>query len=250
MEDRETKYNVPALGRADAVLRVIAEEPFKWKFTDLYKHLDISKSTLHALLNTLERLHWIRRDRNETFALGSAIGKLGSAYLGQFDVVEEFKREAEPVMQRLQETVQIARLEGDQVLYLARVQSNSPVQMVAGPGVRFPVHATGVGKCLLSALTQEELDQVFPNPTLPKITVHTIGTKEALQAELTKVVQNGYATDEQEGVMGFCCVAAPVRQHGKVVAAVSCSMPIYNWNGKREAAVREILNLAELLSTG
>ncbi|SFJ91350.1 transcriptional regulator, IclR family [Paenibacillus sp. UNC496MF] len=247
----DQKYNVPALDRANAVLKMLSEQPYTWKLSDLSKQLDISKSTLFSLLQTLERLQWISRDRHETYAIGSALGQLGGAFFRQFNLTEDFKRLAEPVMLKLKESVQLAMLEGGDVLYLAKVAASSPVQMVSGPGVRFPAHATGLGKALMSNLGEEEIRQLFPQELLPKLTMHSIGTREALLQEIRQANENGYATDIQEGVMGFCCVAAPIRRpDGTLLAAVSCSMPIHHWEGKKEDATREIIALARRLSPG
>ncbi|WP_248925996.1 IclR family transcriptional regulator [Paenibacillus hamazuiensis] len=245
----EQKYAVPALDRAHAVLSLLTEEPYKWKLSDISKHLGISKSTLYSLLLTMERLQWIHRDRNETYALGSSLGDFGSAYFRQFDLAREFRRLAEPVMRILQESVQLARLDGSDVLYLAKIEAPSPVQMVSGPGVRIPAHATGLGKALMMEMDDEQVCRIFPEETLPKLTVHTIGSRDAFLQELETSRGRGYCLDIQEGVMGFCCVAAPVRRRGEVVAAISCSMPIHHWEGKKDIAVREICALAKQLST-
>ncbi|MDQ1914519.1 IclR family transcriptional regulator [Paenibacillus sp. GD4] len=245
----EQKYAVPALDRAHAVLKLLAEEPFKWKLSDISKHLRISKSTLYSLLSTMERLQWIQKDRNETYAVGSSLGDFGGAYFRQYDLIEEFKRAAGPVMQTLQESVQLARLDGNAVLYLAKMEAPSPVQMVSGPGVRFPAHATGLGKSLMMEIDAEQIVRIFPEETLPQVTEHTIGSREVFMQELEKARHHGYSMDLQEGVMGFCCVAAPIRHRGEVVAAVSCSMPIHHWEAKKENAVKEICALAQRLST-
>lgn len=245
------KYSVPALDRAHAVLTLLVDEPYRWKLSDLAKRLNMSKSTLYSLLQTMERLQWVSRDRSDTYAVGGAMGRFGSAFFRQYDLIDDFRRLAEPVMRRLQESIQLAVLEETDVLYLAKVEAPSPVQMVSGPGVRFPAHATGLGKSLLSGMDEAQIRRLFPDEALPKITVHTIGSREALLQELKKVKQNGYATDIQEGVMGFCCVSAPVRDaSGRTVAAVSCSMPIHHWEGKRDAALKEIVDLAARLSPG
>jgi DNA-binding IclR family transcriptional regulator len=152
-------------------------------------------------------------------------------------------------MRALQESVQLARLDGSEVLYLAKIEAPSPVQMVSGPGVRFPAHATGLGKALMLDTDAEQIHSIFPQETLSRLTVHTISSREAFIQELDNVRRQGYALDIQEGVMGFCCVAAPVRRRGEVAASVSCSMPIHHWEGKKEAAVREICALAKKLST-
>ena len=247
----DQKYSVPALDRAHAVLTALIDEPYRWKLSDLAKRLDISKSTLYSLLQTMERLQWVNRDRNDTYAIGGALGRFGGAFFRQYSLVESFRKIAEPVMRRLQESVQLAVLEGSDVLYLAKVEAPGPVQMVAGPGVRFPAHATGLGKSLLAGMDEERLRSLFPDESLPKITVHTIGSRESFIQELRRVVENRYATDIQEGIMGFCCVSAPIRDaSGGTTAAVSCSMPIHHWEGKREAARQEMIELAGRLSLG
>jgi len=245
----DTKYSVPALDRAHAVLSLLAENPYAWKLSDISKQLGISKSTLHSLLHTMERLQWINRDRNETYAVGSALGNFGSAYFRQFDVIDEFRRAAEPVMRKLQESVQLARLDGNEVLYLAKIEAPSPVQMVSGPGVRFPAHSTGLGKALMSDMDAGQVRDLLPHEQLPKRTVHTIDSREAFIQELAKVRRIGYALDIQEGVMGFCCVSAPIRRRGEIIAAVSCSMPVHTWETKREETIQDMTKLAATLST-
>lgn len=245
----DQKYSVPALDRAHAVLTLLIDEPYKWKLSDLSKHLDISKSTLYSLLLTMERLQWVNRDRNDTYAIGSSLGRFGSAFFRQYDLINDFRRLAEPVMRRLQESIQLAVLEGNDVLYLAKVEAPSPVQMVSGPGVRFPAHATGLGKSLMAGMNAEQIHLLFPQEVLPKVTVHTLGSREALIQEILNVNRTGYSTDIQEGIMGFCCVASPIRNpNGETVAAVSCSMPIHHWEGKKDAATKEMIELAMRLS--
>ncbi|MCS7462913.1 IclR family transcriptional regulator [Paenibacillus doosanensis] len=245
----EQKYAVPALDRANAVLHLLAAEPLKWKLSDLSRQLGISKSTMFSLLASLERLEWIIRDRNDTYALGPVMGSLGSAYFRQYDVIEEFRRLAEPVMRKLMESVQLAQLEGSEVLYLSKIEAPSPVQMVSGPGARFPAHATGLGKALMSGMSDEQVRQIWTEEKLPQVTAHTIASRETLLRELEQIRRQGYATDIQEGVMGFCCVAAPVRRRGsEAMVAVSCSMPLHHWEQKRSEAAQAILHLAEQMS--
>jgi DNA-binding IclR family transcriptional regulator len=245
----EQKYSVPALERAHTVLTLLAEQPSQNKLSDLCKQLNISKSTMYSLLQTMERLNWVYRDGNDKYSLGSAIGRFGSVYIRQYDLIEDFRRLAEPVMRKLQESIQLARLEGGDVLYLAKIEAPSPVQMVSGPGIRFPAHATGLGKCLIAGLNEEQVRNLFPHETLQRMTMHTIGSRTELLEELARVRRDGYATDLQEGVMGFCCVAAPVRRrNGEIAAAVSCSIPVHRWEEKRAEALREIRNLAQQMT--
>jgi DNA-binding IclR family transcriptional regulator len=140
-------------------------------------------------------------------------------------------------------------LNGSDVLYLAKETAPSPIQMVPVPGVRFPAHATGLGKVLLSYLKEEDLHRLYPEENLPALTPFTYQTKRELMAQIAEIRKNGYAIDFQEGVMGFNCFAAPVfLPKNEFTAAVSVSMPVHNWEEKKESALREIQDLAHRLS--
>lgn len=249
MTDSDKKYWVPALERAHAVLEAVAREPSALKMTDLCKRLGISKSTMFSLLNTMEALGWLEQTPQGTLASGKYLGFLGNSFFQQYDLVAAFAKEARPFMLRVGESFQLATLDGDEVLYLAKETAPTPVQMVSGPGVRFPAHATGLGKVLLAGLSESELRRLYPEESLKTLTPHTISSRTKLFETLENVQKQGYALDHQECVMGFNCVAAPVRQaNGKVTAAVSVSMPVHVWEQKRDLALREVLTLAARLS--
>jgi len=245
----ERKYRVPALEKAHKVLETVAREPAGLRLTDLCKRLGISKSTMFSLIETMKALGWLRQMPNDTYALDNMFGFLGHAFFRQYDLAEAFHREARPVMQRLGESLQLATLDGGEVLYLAKETAPTPVQMVSGPGVRFPAHATGLGKVLLAWLPEDEILRLIPEENLRPLTSHTLSTRSELLRHLDIVRRQGYAFDLQECVMGFHCIAAPVREvDGRVTAAVSVSIPVHLWEQKRDRALTEVLALAERLS--
>jgi DNA-binding IclR family transcriptional regulator len=109
----------------------------------------------------------------------------------------------------LKESIQLAQLDGSDVLYLEKEAAPSPVQMVSGPGAKFPTHATGLGKLLLSCMSDEQIDQLFPDDELARLTPHTLRTKQELLNQLEVIRKQGYSMDLREGAMGFNCIAAP-----------------------------------------
>ncbi|TBL71198.1 IclR family transcriptional regulator [Paenibacillus thalictri] len=247
----DKKYWVPALERAHTILREIAAEPGKLKLTDLCSRSGISKSTMFSLLQTMEQLQWIERDRADAFSLGVHFGMMGNVYFQQFDLIDVFRREAPTVMARIEESVQLARLEGDQVVYLAKEAAPKPVQMVSGPGARFPAYATALGKMLLTALSEEALLAMYPEEGLNRLTPHTVNNRTELLEQIALARRQGFAEEMQEGVMGFCCVAAPIiHPGGQMLGAVSVSMPVHEWDHKREDARRAAITLAGKLSYG
>ncbi|MDF2962977.1 MAG: IclR family transcriptional regulator [Paenibacillus sp.] len=246
----EKKYWVPALEKANDVLQTISEQPSKLRLIDLSNHLGINKSSMFSLLNTMEALDWVVRETEGTYSLGSKLGFIGNAFFKQFDLIDRFRKEAAVTKHTIQETIQLAKLEQQEVLYLAKEEMPSPVRLASEPGMKLPAHITALGKAMLASLDTLTLEQLFPQEELePCPTPHTIKQRSELLAQLETARKEGYAYDLQEAVMGFCCVAAPVLDaQGKVIAAISCSMFQHEWEQKRELAQREICALAARLS--
>lgn len=245
----DKKYWVPALEKAHQVLELIAAEPHQLKLIDLSKRLDINKSSMFSLLHTMEELRWAVRDKGDTYALGSFFGPIGSAYIRQYDLIAEFHREAAITKNRIGETIQLAKLEGNQVLYLAKEEAPSPVRLASDPGMKLPAHGTALGKAMLATMTDEEVRGLYSEESISTTTPYTIQTRTALMEQLASVREAGYALDLQEAVIGFSCVAAAIYgASGDVVGAVSCSMPQHQWENKQELAQKEICDLAQRLS--
>ncbi|MBP1154544.1 MULTISPECIES: IclR family transcriptional regulator [unclassified Paenibacillus] len=246
----EKKYWVPALEKANDVLQTIAEQPSGLKLIELSKHLGIHKSSMFSLLNTMEALEWVVRESDGTYSLGSRLGYIGNAFFKQFSLIDRFRKEASITKHVIKETIQLAKLEGREVLYLAKEEMPSPVRLASEPGIKLPAHATALGKAMLAFQGHSELEELFTTEELePCLTPHTIKTREELFHQLAQIRTEARAFDLQEAVMGFCCVAAPVYGTGeKVIAAISCSMFQHEWEEKRELAKEEISALAKRLS--
>lgn len=245
----DKKYSVPALEKANDILQLISSEPAKLRLIDLSKLLDIHKSSMFSLLRTMEALEWITRDSGDTYNLGCAMGKLGYTYFNQFDLISTFHKKAALSRDILGETIQLGRMDKQDVIYLAKMEAPSPVRLVSDPGMKFPAHATALGKAMLAQLSEIELMALYPEESLPDLTPHTLTTREMLIGQLEQIRTSGHSFDLQESVMGFCCVAAPVfDRHHVVTAAVSFSIPLHHWELKRESACKEICSLARSLS--
>jgi DNA-binding IclR family transcriptional regulator len=247
----EKKYWVPALEKSHEILNMIASQPHKLRLIDLSTQLGIHKSSMFSLLSTMEALQWVERDKADTYALGSQFGTLGSKYFRGYDIITSFHQEATIAMRNIGETIQLAKLEKNEVFYLAKEVAPSPVQLVSEPGMRFPAHATALGKAMLAALQEVEVRELYRGVSLARLTPHTLTTLDSLLDNLKLVQTDGCSYDLQEAVLGFCCISAPVmKQSGQAVAAVSCSMPLHAWEQKRDSAKEEIIGLAQRLSVG
>jgi len=119
-------------------------------------------------------------------------------------------------------------------------------------GTRFPAFATSMGRVLLAALPQDELDAYLSSTDMQAITPRGLADEAALRAELDAVSQRGWALVDQELEPGLRSIAAPVRDRdGRVVAALNVSTHAarYSVDELREKIVPVILSAARALST-
>ncbi|WP_102347594.1 IclR family transcriptional regulator [Bacillus sp. Marseille-P3661] len=243
------KYWNPALERTDKILNLISESPNKYRMIDISKLLEINKSSLFILLNTMEKLGWISKNQGDVYSLGTTLGALGAAYFKQFNILQAFYEEATETQKKVKEHLQIGLLDGGDVIYIGKVKDDSLVQLVTEPGMRFPAYATSIGKIQLSKYSLAELKTIYPVEPLKPKTLYTITSIDILYRELQKAVQQGYIEEHQESAEGFHCVAAPVYNfNNQIIAGVSIAMTTSHWEQKGEMAKEEVLKLAHRLS--
>jgi IclR family pca regulon transcriptional regulator len=115
-------------------------------------------------------------------------------------------------------------LDGDDIVYVARVPTSRIMRVAINVGTRFPAHATSMGRVQLAALSDAELDAYLARADLRALTSRTLTEPDALRAELARIRAQGWALVDQELEDGLRSVAAPIRDRtGRVVAAVNVS---------------------------
>ena len=228
---------VQSVDRAVAILDLLAERS-EAGVTEIAAAIGVHKSTASRLLASLEAGRLVEQTTHRgSFRLGSGLMRLAAPVAGRMDVT----REGLPVLQALAaevgETVNLAVLRGTDVVNLEQVRGPATITTVNWVGQPTPLHATSGGKVLLAALAPEELAAFLARP-LPRFTPQTITEAPALERELARVREQGYATTTEELEQGLDAVAAPVREaSGRVVAAISVSGPVYRFDAARMAEV-------------
>ncbi len=136
-------------------------------------------------------------------------------------------------MHETKETVQLARLDWLDNVYLANSESPHPMKLVSAVGARLPAHATGIGKALLAGLDDHELEQRLSGYEFQKFTEHTLSDCESLITEIQEVRRRGFAEDKEEYVIGCRCIGMPVRdREDRVVVAMSVTVPTPRFNSE------------------
>ncbi|MET3805593.1 IclR family KDG regulon transcriptional repressor [Nakamurella sp. UYEF19] len=201
-------------------------------FSAIAAALKMPNSSAHQLLRTAHRRGFVEFDEStRTYRLGLRLWEVAQSFAGNLDLPGT----AQPLMTALSdetgETVQLARLDGLENVYLAIAESKQPMKLVSTVGARLPAHTTGVGKVLLSGLTEEQLGTRLEGATLERFTRNTLTSIPDLLVELRRIRKQGYGEDNEEYVVGCRCVAMAVRGgNGVAVAAMSVSIPTPRFN--------------------
>lgn len=221
--------NDTAVKSADRVLTVLdllaARGPST--FSEIVAALGLPNSSAHNLLQTMVRRDYLEFDQDaRTYGLGLRLWQVAQAYGGNRDVVTIARPLMQQVVDVTGETVQLARLDGVENVYLAIAESPHPMKLVSAVGERLYAHATGLGKALLAALTDDEVRSLLTGVPLRAFTPYTITDVDTMITALHEIRARGYATDDEEYVIGCRCVAMTIRDDtGEVVAAMSVSIP-------------------------
>ena len=188
--------------------------------------LGYSKPTTHRILRTLASRGFLRLDEERgIYTLGLTLLRLGMDFLENLDL----RRESLPLLQALAdstgETVHLGVLNGSEVVYIEKVESRHAVRMFSRLGHTMPACSTGVGKAILAFLPPQELAAALPD-VIERRTAQTITSRSKFLAELDRIRERGYSTDDLENEEGIRCVGAPIFDHqGLVCAAISVAGP-------------------------
>ncbi|MBB5153222.1 IclR family transcriptional regulator [Saccharopolyspora phatthalungensis] len=240
---------VKSADRALVILELLSRG--RHRLSDIAETLRLPLSSVHGLLGTLVHRGFAEFDQTtRTYGLGLKAWTVGQGYTGHRDIVGL----ALPLMERLAqetgETVQLSRLDGVENVYIAIAESPQPMKLVSAVGMRLPAHAVGLGKALLAGLPDAELGRRYRGVELERFTENTVTELAELLTEIAQTRARGYATDNEEYIIGCRCVAMPIRDHsGEVVAAMSVSAPTPrcgpNWTDQTRAPLSFVVASVE-----
>lgn len=225
----KSESHTGTLGKALAVLDVIATSPEPLRFTDLLNRLGQPRGSLHRQLSHLleEGLITLNAETG-TYELGVRLLNWASLAWTQNSLRQVAAPFLQALHERTNETVHLAVLRGERVVYLDKVESCQAVRMHSQIGNTSPVYCTGVGKAMLSVLNPASLADLVNRLDFQVFTPHTLTSAAALLAEVAQIQTQQYAEDREEHELGIRCVAAPlVAASGELRGGISVTTPVY-----------------------
>jgi DNA-binding IclR family transcriptional regulator len=191
-----------------SVLAAFDERHRSLTLTELAGRAGIPVPTAHRLVGELVAGSALERLDDGRYVIGRLLWEAGLLA----PVQGRLRQVAEPFLHDVYAatlaTVHLAVRDGDEVLYLHRMQGRTSVPIVSTVGTRLPMHATGVGKVLLAHAPSDVHDRVFAK--LTRITPYTITHPDVLDAQLDRIRRDGVATTSEEMSLGACSLAVPV----------------------------------------
>lgn len=211
-----------SIQRAVNLIRRAAEHPLT--LTEAAEVLGVHKSTALRILRTLEEARFVRKTGAGTYVFGSGLIELSELALSSMDVRQFAAPHLRALQRQTGHTVHLAQLTGNEIIYIDKVDSPAfdAVKLPSRIGRAVSLYASAVGKVILAYLPKEERDRLLANVVFERFTETTFADRESLEAELERIAERGWATDNGEHDAYVMCVAAPIRDsRGQVVAAVS-----------------------------
>lgn len=212
----ESRDFVQSLARGLAVIRAFDADHPALALTEVADRAGIPRAAARRFLHTLETLGYVRA-RGREFSLTPRVLELGFSYLSALSLPEVVQPHLERLSHRVGESVSAAVLDGDDIVYIARVPTRRIMSVGITIGTRFPAHATSMGRVLLAAL-HERPEGPFVSPATGEGV-----DPSALAAALEDAADDGYAIVDGELEPGVRSVAAPIRGRDGTIAAVNVS---------------------------
>ncbi len=239
-----------ALRRGLSLLDIVAKQP-GLRFTEIADKAGLTRATAHRMLSTLAETGLLRvDDRDQTYHLGFRLFEMAHRVWDQFDL----RSAAEPELERLRdltgETVRLAILDDDEVLYVDQREANQTVRLGNGVGARAQVHASGAGKAILAHLEPLIREQVLNRLNLQRFTPNTITDKVAMAQQLDLTKARGYSVSFEEQHVGVSSVAAAILDHrARAIGAIAVLAPSYRLSLDRLHTLgRDVMEAARRIS--
>lgn len=232
-----------ATARCLDILEYLAAAGAGCTLTELSEALGAPKSSLFPILHTLADRKYVHLEDGK-YTVGIGAFTLGATYSAGRNALELILTVMAQVVEECQETCQLAVRDQGNVLYIGKVDSPQAIRMISHVGTRLPANATALGKALLSGLTDQEVAALYSGG-LPRLTEHTITDLSVLLGQLSQIRGGGVAWEREESNHQLGCYAVPLRQKGKVFAAISVTVPLFRSDPNTERTVRESLLRAQ-----
>ena len=217
----EKRYIAPSVKKAFDILRVISQSRGGVGVSELARDLKMAKSTVHGITTALEELGAIiRAPLTKKYRIGPTLLELGRMAFSQIDVKDIARPFMEDLMTATEESVFLGVLNGDRITILDIVESRKELKITSPRGTAISIFAGATGKVFLASMEEDRAIETVRAQKLPRYTENSITDPDKYLEEIRRVRELGYATDDEEYILGVRAVAAPIMGDGHLNSAI------------------------------
>ncbi|MCY7912061.1 IclR family transcriptional regulator [Bacillus haynesii] len=237
--------SVKSAVRVVRIFELLSNHPDGLTVKEISKELSLPQSSTFNLAATLLDEGYLQQDAIKRYRLGAKLIQVGTAAMESIDISSQGVPFLKQLMDGVQETVFMAVLSDDQLVYIAKIDNNRSIRTTAQPGSRKPLYCTGLGKAFLAFMPEDKRKGLLDRMEFIRFTGHTITTREELEKQLQTFLEQGYAVDNEENEEGLFCLAAPVYgPDGVMKAAISTAGPKERMLARKAVIVEQLLHTA------
>lgn len=227
MRNAQKDGRLSSVATAMLLLKSFTDEHNELGIGALSRQLGLAKSTVHRLASTLLDAGMLDQNKETgKYRLGLTIFELGMLARRKMDIYNEAKIFLRELREKTQETVNLAIMRDDSLIYLNSLEGPSAIKVRSHMGLRLSAHCSAEGKVLLAFGAPDDQARVVAQG-LSRQTLNTITDPAAFAEEMKLVEDRGYATDYEESEVGVRSIAVPVFSGDHdVAAAVGISGPV------------------------
>jgi IclR family pca regulon transcriptional regulator len=232
------KERVKSLEKGLRLLVLLSRQESPLSLDEITRLSGFKKTVCFRLLQTMKDLNFVEQDsKTKNYRLGWQNISIGAATLKDLSL----RRVALPFMQKLRqdtgETVNLAILEGTDIVFVERLEADHILGTRNRIGERLPVYCTCMGKAILAFMPPSRQEEIISKIDFRPLTGRTLTTPEQLRRELARVRSEGVAVNDEELEDGLCAIGAPLMDYtGFAVAALNVAFPTFRHS--KEKALR------------
>ena len=211
---------------------------------ELSTALDLNKSTVHRILNSLICMDYVRQDPETVkYSLSFKICGLSNQILSQNSMIDIARPFIKELSANSGETVHLVQLDGINATYIDKVEaSRNSVRMISMVGKSIPLYCSGVGKAILADMPDAKIESIWKQSFIQQLTEHTVTRFVDFMNLIEETRRTGYALDNEENEIGVRCIAVSLKGYnGKSTYAISISAPKDRMSDARILQLREMI---------
>ncbi|MEI2418517.1 IclR family transcriptional regulator C-terminal domain-containing protein [Orrella sp. JC864] len=214
---------VTALARGLEVIRAFSSTRPEMTLSEIAGLTGLSPATVRRSLLTLLALGYVKQN-GRRFVLTSRVLQLAAAFVESMNLKEVAQVYLQELADAFHDAASLTILDGRDVVYIAHVPTQRPVQLRQYVGARMPAHAASTGYAMLAHMDPARLEAYLAQAPFEVFTPRTPSSAAELRAILEQVRRDGYAVAHDAIAFGTIAVAVPIQDaEGRVIAAINCS---------------------------